>query len=321
MRQATGAADRAIEQLLARQGNVITRVQLLRAGWTEATVRYRTRPGGLWAVTLPGVYVRGSESLTDGQRETAAALYAGPDSVITGRAAARQYGLRVPITESVDVLVPRSSKRQSAGFVRIRRTSRMPAQPAVAVRAGVRWAPGSRAVADAVRADLALSDARALIAEAVQRRVCLLPALAEELRAGPKRESGKLRAVLDEVADGVRSAAETDMRKLIKVSKLPEPMYNPRLYVGDEFLAQPDVWWRDAGVAGEVDSREWHLSPEMWARTMERHAAMTARGILVIHVSPRQIRTQGNRVASDLRSAIEAGRRRPALTIRTVPTS
>jgi hypothetical protein len=35
--------------------------------------------------------------------------------------------------------------------------------------------------------------------------------------------------VLEEVADGVRSAAEGDLRKLIKRSGLPEPLYNPDL--------------------------------------------------------------------------------------------
>ena len=319
MKQASGAADRAIEQLLARQGYVVTRAQLLEVGWTEAAVRYRTRPGGLWVAVLPGVYMRGSDSLTDGQREAAAALYAGAGSVITGSAAARQYGLRVPATESVDVLVSRPSKRQSAGFVRIHRTTRMPAQPAV--QAGIRWASGTRAVADALRSDIAFGDARALVAEAIQRRVCSLPALTEELRAGSSRESGKLRAALAEVADGVRSVAEGDLRKLIKSGKLPEPMYNPKLYIGDTFLAQPDAWWRDAGVAGEADSREWHLSPADWARTLERHAAMTARGILVVHATPQQIRTQGSRVIADLRAAIEAGRRRPELAIRAVPSS
>lgn len=319
MRQASGAADRMIEQLLDTQGNVISRAQLLEAGWTEATLRYRTRAGGLWGTVLPGVYVRGSEILTGGQREIASALYAGTQAVITGKAAVRQYGLRVPDGEAVDVLLPRTAKRQSAGFVRIHRTSRMPARPAL--RDGVRWAPGARAVADAVRADLTLRESRALVAEALQRRVCPLAALTEELRSGPARESGKLRAVLEEVADGVRSVAEGDVRKLIKSGKLPEPMYNPRLYVGDEFLAEPDVWWRQAGVAGEVDSREWHLSPEQWARTMERHAAMTAQGILVVHLTPQQIRTQGGKVIGDLRSAIEAGRQRPVLDIRAVPAA
>lgn len=316
MKQDSGAADRAIDQVLSEQGDIITRTQLLRAGWTEATLRYRTRAGGVWAVVLPGSYVRGNGVLADGQRETAAALFAGPESVVTGKAAARQYGLRVAATDAVDVLVPRSAKRQSVGFVRVHRTTRMPDRPSV--HAGVRWAPVARAVADATRAEMDLREARALVAGAVQQRACTIGALGTELADGPKRGSGVLRAVLGEVADGVRSAAEGDLRKLIKVGKLPEPMYNAQLYIGQDFLAQPDAWWPEAGVAGEVDSREWHLLPADWARTMERHAAMTAKGILVVHVTPQQLRAQPGRVAADLRSAIEAGRKRPKLEIKAI---
>ncbi len=110
------------------------------------------------------------------------------------------------------------------------------------------------------------------------------------------------------------------MRKLIKGSGLTEPMYNPDLYVDSEFLARPDLWWRDAGVAGEVDSREWHISPESWARTVARHAKMSAHGIIVLHFTPSRIRTDGRRVIGELRSAIEVGRQRPALPIRAFPT-
>ena len=35
---------------------------------------------------------------------------------------------------------------------------------------------------------------------------------------------------------------------------------------GETFLARPDAWWLKAGVVVEVDSREWHLSPEDWRR-------------------------------------------------------
>jgi hypothetical protein len=138
------------------------------------------------------------------------------------------------------------------------------------------------------------------------------------LREGPNQGAGALRLALAEVADGVASVAEGDLRKLIKNGGLPEPMYNPRLLVGDMFLAQPDVWWGKAGVAAEVDSREWHLSPAAWERTQARHAAMSAHGILVLHYTPRRVRANGADVVAELRAAIEAGRRRPPLPIRAV---
>ena len=268
-------------------------------------------------MVLPGVYLSHNGLLTVGQREVAAVLYGGVSSVITGRAALTRHGVNWPGTDIVDVLIPHAAKRQSMEFVRVHRTSRLPDK--TWGFDGLRWASPARAVADAARDIRELRDVRALVAGAVQHGKCTVGQLAAELRTGPRRGSGALRTALEEVADGVASAAEGDLRELIKNGRLPQPMFNPQLYVGSEFLAQPDLYWRAAGVAGEVDSREWHLSPELWARTMERHAKMSAQGIIVVHYTPRRIRTDGSRVLAELRSTIEAGKRRPALAIRVFP--
>jgi hypothetical protein len=121
-----------------------------------------------------------------------------------------------------------------------------------------------------------------------------------------------------EVADGVRSAAEGDLRAVIKQARLPMPVFNPRLFAGQVFLASPDCWWPDAGVAAEVDSREWHLSPRDWEETLARHARMSAHGIIVLHFTPGQIAAKRNEVVTAIRSGIAAGRSRPLLRIRAL---
>ena len=90
--------------------------------------------------------------------------------------------------------------------------------------------------------------------------------LAAELRAGPKQGTSALRAALEEVADGIASVAEADLRKVIKNGGLPKAMYNPQLLAGAECLGRPDAWWPEAGAACEVDSQEWHLSLANWER-------------------------------------------------------
>jgi hypothetical protein len=317
MRQVSDDADRAVSRLLRRQGGVIARAQLLEAGWTLPALRYRTRADGPWRTVLPGVYLDHNGPLAGGQREIAAVLYTGQECVITGQAALLRQGVRAPLTDIVDVLMPAPMKVQSAGFVRTHRTARLPADSWLLD--GIRLAPVARAVADAARGPLEHREIRALVADAVQRGQCTVGQLATELRAGPSRGSAGLRLALEEVADGVASVAEGDLRKLIRSGRLPEPLYNAKLYVGSEFLAQPDVWWRDFGVAGEVDSREWHLSPEQWAKTMARHARMTAQGIFALHFTPKRIRQDRAGVLAELRSAIEAARQRPPLPIRTIP--
>lgn len=310
--------DRSLVETWRSQCDLITRPQALAAGLTDAALRSRLRAGGPWTAVLPGVYFVHDGGLTIGQREAAAVLYAGRGSVITGISALARMGLRMPIPVIVDVLVPHDQRRASRSFVRIVRTRRMPEQ--VWRTDGLSWAPAARSVADAARLRDDANYVRALVADAVQQRKCTVQDLAAEVSAGPNRGSAALRAALEEVSDGIRSVAEGDLRKLVKSGRLPEPMYNPRLFVGDAFLAQPDAWWAEAGVAAEVDSREWHLSPVDWERTQVRHAAMSAHGILVLHFAPRRIRTDGAVVLAQLRAAIESGQRRPALPIRAVPS-
>jgi hypothetical protein len=163
-----------------------------------------------------------------------------------------------------------------------------------------------------------LGDVRAVVAGAVQRGKCPIGALSYELDTGPRRGSALLRRALAEVADGARSAAEADLHAVIRRARLPMPMFNARLFAGRVFIASPDCWWPDAGVAAEVDSREWHLSPRDWGETLARHARMSAHGIIALHFTPRQISAKRNEVITAIRSAITSGRSRPLPRIRAL---
>lgn len=269
-------------------------------------------------MVLPGVYLAHDGLLTVAQRELAAVLYAGPRCLITGNAALNRFGLRVPPSEAIDVLIPEETRRQSVKFVRVHRTIRMPEKPWRIDE--LSWAPPPRAVADAARFNTDYRQVRALVADAVQRGKVTVAQLVIELQAGPKHGSAALRSTLEEVADGIRSAAEGDLRILIKRSGLPAPMYNADLYTeAGDFITQADAWWGDAGVAGEVESRAWHFSPADWEKTLAKRALMAAHGIIVVQATPNQLHSEGQRVISQFRSAVEAGLRRPPLPIRAVP--
>lgn len=157
-----------------------------------------------------------------------------------------------------------------------------------------------------------------LLAAAVQSHRCTVEQLITELKAGPIHGSALFRTALSEVASGVRSGREAEMMALLRRGHVPDPLFNPLLYYGNEFIASPDAWWPDAGVVVEVDSKEWHLSPRSWERTMRRHARMTALGILVLHFTPRQIREEPQQVLDTIRAALSSRRGQQAPAIRTV---
>jgi hypothetical protein len=307
----------ALAKTLDAQLHVISRSQTLACGLTTSALRYRTRPDGPWRILLPGVYLVNADSPTVPQREIAATLYAGDGSMITGIAALWRHGIRHPISDTVDVLVPAPRKLQSTGFARIWRTTRLPSRPWMA--GGIRYAPPPRAVADAALTLTAADEVRAIVADAVQRNRCTIPQLTAELSGGPVRGSARFRQALTEVAAGVRSVAEGDLRSLLLRGRIPMPYFNAQLFAGEVFLAMPDAWWPDVGVVAEVDSREWHLSPRDWERTMRRHSEMSAYGIIVLHFTPGQIRREPDRVLAAIRKALASAAGRPTLDIRTVP--
>jgi very-short-patch-repair endonuclease len=183
----------------------------------------------------------------------------------------------------------------------------------------IRYALPPRAVADTVWGLTDLSQVRAIVAESVQTGRCHIARLAEELAAGPMRGSARLRQVIAEVSVGVRSVAEAELHELIEWAGLPMPMFNPRLFVGKEFIGSPDCWWPGAGVAVEVDSKAWHLSPQDWEKTLARHALMSAHGIVVLHFTPRQIRTQRQTVAARIQSSLTSDRSHPLPHIKALP--
>jgi very-short-patch-repair endonuclease len=309
----------ALRRLLLMQDNVISRAEALDCGLTDRQLRYRIRPGGPWQRLLPGVYLAVTGTPTRQQLDIAALRYAGSGSALTGLAALRRHGARVPDRGIVTVLIHRRRTREDRSFVRVWPTTRMP--EFVCGDGPVRFTMAARAIADAARELDSFRDFRAVLADAVQQRHCKIEMLSRELAQVPMRHSGWLRCALAEVADGVRSVAEGDLRDLIIRAQLPRPMFNARLFAGRTFLAIADAWWPRAGVAVEVDSREWHLSPEDWERTQARHTRMSACGIIVQHFTPHRIRTDPAQVVTEISSALRAGQQRPALAVRALPAT
>jgi hypothetical protein len=309
----------ALERLLEQQLGVITRKQAISVGLTANALRHRLRDRGPWGSLLSGVYIAATGTPTVLQKEMAALLYAGPGSVITGSAALHFHHIRAGESELVDVLVPATRQRHDAAFVRLRRTPRMPER--VWELGPLRYAPPARAVADAVRRLASLRDVRAVVADAVQRGICQVPELYAELTAGSSVGSPNFREALTDVAEGIRSAAEGDLKDLLTKSGLPMPLFNASVYDGDTFVAKPDAWWPELGVAVEVDSQEWHMSPEDHAGTLARGRRMAVHQLNVLRFTPKQIRSEPSQVVQDIRDALEGARGRPPLNLRTIPAS
>jgi hypothetical protein len=205
-----------LRELLDEQLAVASRGQLLALGMNDRAMQYRLRPDGPWQALLPGIYLAVTGTPTFEQKEMAALLYAGPESLVTGRAALVHHGIGIPIPPAViDVLLPTERQRVDVNFVRLHRTSRLPS-PATALAAGtaaaataaagaspaspLRLAPAPRAVADTAWQLTSLDDVRAVVADALSSGRCTLDELTAELNEGPIRGSALFRSALADLA-------------------------------------------------------------------------------------------------------------------------
>ena len=230
--------------------------------------------------------------------------------MVTGVRALRLHGLRnLPDAEDVHLLVPPGCRTGSTGFVTFERTTRIPAPH---TRLEIPLAPVHRAVLDAARRQSDVDTVLAMMAESVQRRRCTVKALADELREGNQRGTAIARRALTPLLNGAHSVAEADAWMLWRDSGLPDCQWNVKLFSADgRYIATPDAWFDEVGLAWEIDSRGSHSERDNFAGTLARNARYVAAGVVVLQTLPARLRTEPGKVLAEIRAAYETAVRRP----------
>ncbi|MFF2141313.1 hypothetical protein [Kitasatospora sp. NPDC058190] len=318
------SAPPSLEELAKRQQNVVTASQLRARGVPARVVTGHCRRGGPWQRLLPRVYLLQSGEPTPEQRMWAALLYAAQNgreegrregAVITGAAALALYGFaavpRLPAVTGVDVLVPRQRRLKDAGEVRIRRTERELVARSVH---GLACAPVARAVADALcewTADPGTpAPVREVLREAVARpeNCCTVRELADELIDSGLTGEPRVRAALDELLAGERDLVLDQVGRLVDEWLLPAPLSSPELRMrGGTYIAVPDLYWPERGVAVEVDSDLRCVSEGEAAWVRGGQHRMEYLGIRVVYVSGTRLAADPEAVGGELREAYRVG--------------
>lgn len=153
---------------------------------------------------------------------------------------------------------------------------------------------------------------RAVFADAVQQRICRVEDLAAELEEIRRPSTALARALLGEVTDGVRSAAEAWAHDLIARSGLPAPEWNVELIGPDgESLGVVDAYWREVGLAWEIQSESFHLSPTALDRDVTKLAGLAACGVAVVPTMAGRLRSEPRVVVDILADAYAAATASP----------
>jgi hypothetical protein len=296
----------------SREG-VIRALTLESLGLSSKVIYRRCLPGGPWQRLLPGIILLHNTTPSMRQQLLAALLYAGSGSMITGAAACRQYGLRVPAVfpaGDVHLLISQQHKATSSEYVTVERTWRLPAPH---LRDGIPLTPLVRAVTDAARRMRTEEPIGELMVEAIQRGRCSPSAIGAELDRGTKRGTALPRRLLAEWLD-LRSVAEARAKELSGRLLIPPSHWNPEIHdAAGTYIGRPDGWWDDVALAWEIDSVDFHFSKEGYARTLRRNTRYATAGITVVPTLPSRLRDDPGGVLQELEAAYRtaAGRPRP----------
>ncbi|MFI0778243.1 hypothetical protein [Streptomyces sp. NPDC021212] len=333
MNHNTPLSPRPLHHLSDARRRVLTTRQLREHGVTSAQTAERCRPGGPWQRMLPGVHLLHPGPPTGEERLYAALLYTASrghagdhtgdqgsgeeaardgrygEAMITGLAALalHHFSSAPPLAslDRIDVLVPHTRRLRSTGFVRFVRAQPLPSPQD---RAGMPIAPVARALADAVAR---LSDAvtvRALLIESVRQGHCDAAAVVTELSGARLLSRPHVMDAVDALLAEGRAIAEGRLYDMVHGYGLPEPLWNVELRLpGGPALGGVDAYWRDQGVALEIDARApRHGGPVPGTAQARRRERLEGMGITVVRVTPKRLREGLEEQAAVVRTALIA---------------
>lgn len=280
---------------------------LMGLGLTGATVKRRCLPGGPWQRVLPGVLLLDSTAPTRGQLLQAALRYAGRDAVVTGNDALALHGMRPMLPHGrAHVLVPSKRFVRSSTDVLVERT---PSPPRPVLRQGLPTAPLARAAVDAARRITSRAVVSTLFAEVVFHHGVRLDELNAELVVGARRGTTLCLEVLREIGARIRSGVASLARDLVHRAGLPPPRWNVPV---DDAMGNPlgavTGTWDDAKLAWDVHAFDFDPTPDSYPTALKRGSRLAATGLLVLHTSATQLRSDPEGVIADLSTAFHQAR-------------
>ncbi len=276
--------DRAIGRLAARQHGVFSRWQAVRLGGTRGLIQHRLATGR-WDRMSAHVFRLAGSTPSWRQSLTAACLAWGPGAIVSHLAAAALW--RFPGFAPRPVELTMSSRRrvEAAGVVHHRRL-----RPTdTTTIEGFRVTSPARTLLD-----IAGVASRELVEEALddalRRGLVSIARLRRDVTCESwKRQRGidVIRELLDARDGGPvpQSVFETRLLRLLRRTRLPEPVCQHEVRAGGRLIAIVDFAWPDLRVVVEADGYRWHSGRIRWERDRERRNALTLLGWRIVHVT------------------------------------
>jgi hypothetical protein len=294
---ASHSHDRWIAELAGTQHGVISRGQLLAAGWSSWLIDRRLGCGRLHVVHR-GVYSVGHRILTRDGGWMAAVLAGGWAATLSFGSAGELWRLIPPSDRWPEVTLPRSRRGRSG--IRWHSSELRPDE--VTVIRGIRVTTVPRTLLDLAAVLKRRPLERAINEAEVQGHTdpLSLPALLD--RYPRRRGTAAIRAVLAEgrIGAGVtKSELEERFLRFLADRGLPRPEPNVSIALRGGFV-EVDCVWRSSRLIVELDGRAVHGTARAFERDRARDRALGAAGWRVIRITWRQLSEEASELAEDL---------------------
>jgi very-short-patch-repair endonuclease len=257
----------SFEALIEQQAGVVSFGQAVACGMSASTVR-RWVGEGRWKRVRPAVFLVGGHRYTGEARIRAVGLWAGPEGVITGPAAAYWHRMLDGAPTFIDLTVPARRKPKPQPGVRIHR--RDLDLEDVRQRFGVRVAAKPFA---ALETAVALPDGSVFLDRALQKHVPFTEVYRAYCRNMGRPGWAAASRLLVAAADRADSAAERLLVRLLREAG-----------IGGWVLGHPlgpyriDLAFPAQRVAVEVDGWAYHVDPERFRNDRRKGNFITRSG-------------------------------------------
>ncbi|WP_420110428.1 DUF559 domain-containing protein [Mycolicibacter arupensis] len=286
--------DPRLQQLLDRQGGVVTSGQVLRV-ITRRGLESALRCGALQKIWY-GIY--GNGELDDELLLRGLDLATGTTVAICLGTAAAVYGFDTEEPVDLHVLNPRDRQLRSADGLVVHRREGAPLRE-IAGRLATTPEWTAIEVARALRRPRALATLDAALRSGTcTRRTLQHAAIGQSGRRGIVA----VRDLLPLADPRAESPMESESRLMMLDGGLPAPVLQYEIVDRDRRIWRVDFAWPERRVAVEYDGVVWHEGPDAFAYERQRRAALQEMGWVVVSV-----------IADDVR-------RRPWETVRRIET-
>ncbi len=294
-----GERDDSVAELAAEQQYLLTRSQIIGAGYSGALIQKRVSEGR-WLRRQSGVYQVDFRPQGWVERVTTAVLAAGPGSLVSHRAAMKLWNLDGVSKVPIELTVPFGHLPVPDG-VMVHRTRRVRDADEVD---GIPTTSPARTLLDCA-AVLPTPVLVKALDSAIRRNLTDLDEVAGFVAArGGRGVSGtrKLRGVIDDYASDTSTGSPAESIALFHLRRglIPEPVLQQE-FITRNGPRRPDFYWPLVRKAVEVDGLDAHSSAAALDDDLERQNDLLDLGIELRRFSARQVRRNPEGFVADVR--------------------